>query len=109
LLARVDVTAALDIMPQNCFGGLARRRTLRWPTWPTGRSVGILAIEIRPEKDRSQESSFPDAVRTAGWWFQQAAQRLALPVTAARMLYVEVSWTAHAMPSRSCNAAALMS
>jgi len=51
LLARVDMTAALDIMPQNCFGGLARRRTSRWPTWPTwptGRTVRILPIEIRP-------------------------------------------------------------
>ena len=44
--------------------------------WPTGRTVAILDIEIRPVKDRSQESSCPDAVRTAGWWFQQAAQRL---------------------------------
>jgi hypothetical protein len=44
--------------------------------WPTGRTVAILDIEICPVKDRSQESSCPDAVRTAGWWFQQAAQRL---------------------------------
>ena len=44
--------------------------------WPTGRTVAILDIEIRPPKDRRQESSCPDAVRTAGWWFQQATQRL---------------------------------
>src|SRR5262249_39751025 len=56
--------------------GPTRRRTLRWPMWPAGRTVAILDIEIRPPKDRSQESSCPDAVRTAGWWFQQAAQRL---------------------------------
>jgi hypothetical protein len=56
--------------------GPTRRRTLRWPMWPTVRTVAILDIEVRPPKDRSQESSCPDAVRTAGWWFQQAAQRL---------------------------------
>src|SRR5262245_42504977 len=56
--------------------GPTLRRTLRWPMWPTGRTVAILDIEIRPVKDRSQDSSCSDVVRTAGWWFQQAAQGL---------------------------------
>jgi hypothetical protein len=67
-----------DITNHKCTtcSGPTRRRTLRWPIWPTGRTGAILDIEIRPVKDRSQESSCLDAVPTAGWWFQQAAQRL---------------------------------
>src|SRR5262249_21207175 len=94
------VAAVPDCLARACAGrsapdgdqrapGPTRRRTLRWPMWPTGRPVAILDIEIRPPKDRSQESSCPDAVRTAGWWSQQAAQRLRAVRNRGHRLHVE--------------------